>query len=44
MHDTRDAVRLTHHLDARSALRLERGIVVLVLAGLVAAAFAFPYI
>ena len=44
MHDTRDAGHLTHHLDARSMLRLERAIVVLFLASLVAAALAFPYI
>lgn len=44
MHDTRDAVHLVHHIDPRSAVRLEHGIVILFLVCLVAAAFAFPYI
>jgi hypothetical protein len=44
MHDTRDSVHFAHHLDARSVIRLEHGLVILFLVCLVAAAFAFPYI
>ena len=44
MHDTRDAVHFAHQLDPRMLVWLERGIVMAFLAGLVAVAFAFPYL
>ena len=44
MHDTRDSVHFVDHLDARTVVRLQHGIAILFLVGLVAAAFAFPYL
>ncbi len=44
MHDTQDAVHFAHQLDSRIVIRLQHGLVMLFLAGLVAAAFAFPYL
>jgi hypothetical protein len=44
MYDTRDAVRLAHHRNTWTAIRLERDVDILFLACLVAAALVFPYL